>query len=117
MCRQLILKMLKRKCPVLLDQYNYPRACLPPEGKPLSSVGSARGTGLSHGNSVVPRLNAGRLDSGSGFQATGEAKLNFQAEPFNAAFTGLSGAMLVSIIDNSLRSRETEHPKILMKAQ
>jgi hypothetical protein len=37
---------------------------------------------------VVPLLNAGRLDSGSGFQATGEAKLNFKVEPFNAEFRG-----------------------------
>ena len=37
---------------------------------------------------VVPLLNAGRLDSGSGFRATEEAKLNFKAEPFNAVISG-----------------------------
>jgi hypothetical protein len=37
---------------------------------------------------AVPLLNAGRLDSGSGLQATGEAKLSFKAEPYNAVLNG-----------------------------
>ena len=32
---------------------------------------------------AVPLLNAGRLDSNSGLQASGEAKLSFKAEPYN----------------------------------
>jgi len=39
---------------------------------------------------AVPLLNAGRLDSGSGLQATGEAKLSFKAEPYNAEHSGAS---------------------------
>ena len=37
---------------------------------------------------AVPLLDAGRLDSGSGLQATGESKLSFKAEPYNALPTG-----------------------------